>query len=223
MFNTNSGQKNLKGNNSSNPSGFKKEDGPAKSVYAQKGQAGKKFFKRGGSRPEIKDEFDQRIIDLARVTRVMAGGKRMRFRACVAIGNKAGKIGLGMAKGADVTAAVNKAVNKAKKNIIEIPIINETIPHEIYHKMGAAKILMRPSRKGRGVIAGSAARVIFELGGIKNITSKILGTNNKVNVAKCTIEALNNLKKVEKKNTEDAKEEVNVEEVKIDGESEKIS
>jgi len=94
---------------------------------------------------------------------------------------------------------VNKAVNKAKKNIIKVPIVNDTIPHEVYRKEGAAKILIKPGRKGRGVIAGGAVRVVLELAGIKNVTSKILGTNNKVNNVKCVIKALSYLKKIGKK------------------------
>ena len=147
-----------------------------------------------GGREERRDEFEQKIIDLARVTRVMAGGKRMRFRACVAIGDKKGKVAVGLAKGADVTAAVNKAVNQAKKNFISVPLVNETIPHEIYCKFGAAKVLLKPARKGRGVIAGGAVRVILGLAGINNVTSKILGTANKMNNVKCVIEALKKLK-----------------------------
>jgi small subunit ribosomal protein S5 len=129
----------------------------------------------------------------------MAGGKRMRFRACVAIGNKKGKVGVGLAKGADVTIAVTKAVAQAKKAMVDVSIVNETIPHEVYQKTGAAKILFKPARKGKGVIAGGAVRIILELAGVSNITSKILGTNNKVSIAKCTIEALSSLKKVEKR------------------------
>lgn len=146
-----------------------------------------------------KSEFDQQIIDIARVTRVMAGGKRMRFRACIALGNKKGKIAVGLAKGADVSIAVNKAVNNAKKEITVISIVNGTIPHAIYQKLGSAKVLLKPARKGSGVIAGGAVRAILQLAGIKNVTSKNLGTNNKVNVAKCTVKALENLKKVEVK------------------------
>ena len=129
----------------------------------------------------------------------------MRFRACVAIGNKKGKVAVGLDKGADVTMAVTKAVNKAKKNFIEVPIVNDTIPHSIYQKLGAAKILLKPARRGKGVIAGGAVRIVLDLTGIKNITSKILGTNNNVNVAKCTIAALNNLKKVELKEKKNLK------------------
>jgi small subunit ribosomal protein S5 len=156
----------------------------------------------------LSDDFEQRIIDIARVTRVMAGGKRMRFRACVAIGNKKGTVGIGLAKGADVTLAVTKAVNQAKKKLITIPIVNETIPHEVYHKAGAAKILFKPAKKGRGVIAGGAVRAVIELSGIKNITSKILGTNNKVNNVKCTIEALSLLKKSASKAKQDIAVEI---------------
>lgn len=172
-----------------------------KSVYAEKKKFERNRSKRSAisAKSESQEEFEQRIIDIARVTRVMAGGKRMRFRACVAIGNKSGKVAVGLSKGADVTMAVTKAVNKARKSIIDVPIVNETIPHEIYQKLGAAKVLLKPARRGKGVIAGGAVHIILGLVGIKNATTKILGTHNKVNVAKCTVEALKNLKRVEKK------------------------
>jgi len=156
-----------------------------------------KVFFRKPKRPRRDgqdDDFDQKIIDIARVTRVMAGGKRMRFRACVAIGDHKNKVGIGIAKGADVTLAVAKAVAKARKNMIQVPIRSETIPHEITMKKGAAKILFKPASSGRGVIAGGVVRNVIELSGIKNITSKILGTNNKVNNAYCAFEALGNLR-----------------------------
>jgi len=167
---------------------------------------------RGRSDGGLPEEFEQKMIDIARVTRVMAGGKRMRFRACVAIGNKKGRIAIGLAKGADVTGAVTKAVNKAKKDFIDIPIVNETIPHEIYQKLGAARILFKPAKKGRGIIAGGAVRILLELSGIKSITSKILGTGNKVNNVKCTIEALKNLKKPVKYETKPEKKYNHVQE-----------
>lgn len=152
--------------------------------------AGKKRF---ADRP--KEEFEQRILDVARVTRVMKGGKRMSFRACVVIGDKKGRVAVALGKGADVTLAVNKAVNKAKKNIVQVPLVNDTIPHSIQHKFGSAKILIKPASEGRGVIAGGVVRVILDLAGVKNVSSKILGTNNKVNNAKCTVMALDKLKK----------------------------
>lgn len=159
--------------------------------------------KRGGSFGKKREykreerEFEQSVVDIARVTRVMAGGKRMRFRACMAIGDKKGRVAFAVAKGADVPLAINKAVNKAKKSLITVPIINETIPHEVYMKKGAAKILIKPAGKGTGIIAGGAVRIVFDLAGISNISAKILGTNNKLNNVAATIEALKKLKKVE--------------------------
>lgn len=173
----------------------------AKSVYRER-MGRERGARRTGARPEKKDDFEQRILDIARVTRVMAGGKRMRFRACVAVGDKKSKVGIGVGKGADVTTAVNKAVNRAKKDMVDVPIINDTIPHEVFNKFSAAKILFKPAAKGRGVIAGSVVRIILELAGVKNITSKILGTNNKVSNAKCTIEALKSLRRVEPRKTD---------------------
>jgi small subunit ribosomal protein S5 len=165
--------------------------------------------RRGDRREEKRDEFEQRILEVARVTRVMAGGKRMNFRACVAIGDKKGNVGVGLGKGADVTMAVNKAVNRAKKTMINVPMKNETIPHEVYNKMGAAKIMIKPAKKGRGVISGGVTRVILELAGVKNITTKTLGSNNKINNARCTIEALSLLRKMD--NKPEVKAEVPVE------------
>lgn len=163
------------------------------------GGRGGRAEKRGDKRFEKKDDMEQRILDIARVTRVMKGGKRMSFRACVALGDKKGNIGIGLGKGADVTMAVNKAVNQAKKHMIFVNTINDTIPHEIRKTIGAASIMFKPAQKGRGVIAGGVVRVILELAGVKNVTSKIMGTNNKINNANCTIQALASLRKVEKK------------------------
>ncbi|MAF14328.1 MAG: 30S ribosomal protein S5 [Parcubacteria group bacterium] len=152
--------------------------------------------KRGGR--VVDREFDQVIVDIARVTRVMAGGKRMRFRACVAIGDRKGRVAQAVAKGADVTLAVNKAVAKAKKVMITVPIVNGTIPHRVDIKLGAAKLLIKPAPKGTGIIAGGAVRTVLDLAGIADVVAKILGTNNKINNVKATIEALKRLKRVEK-------------------------
>jgi small subunit ribosomal protein S5 len=170
----------------------------ARSVYGAKRKSPRKF------KEERRDEFEQRILDVARVTRVMAGGKRMRFRVCVVIGDKKGKVGVALGKGADVTMAVNKAVNKAKKELVSVSMTNGTIPHEIFQKFGAAKILFKPASEGKGVIAGGIVRVILEMAGVQNISSKILGTNNKINNAVCTIEALKNLRQFESKKTEES-------------------
>jgi len=148
-----------------------------------------------GKRFEKKDDFDSKLLDLARVTRVTKGGRRLRFRAGVVVGDKRGKVGFGLSKGADVSRAVEKATRMAKKNIIIVPIINETIPYPVSAKFGAAVVLLKPQIKGRGLVAGGTTRIICHLAGIKNISAKKLGrTSNKINNAKATIEALKKLK-----------------------------
>lgn len=144
---------------------------------------------------EKKEEFESKLLDLARVVHVRAGGKQLRFRAVIVSGNKAGKVGVGVASGLDVAQAIEKATYQSKKNLIEVPIINETIPHEVYAKFGPAKVLLKPQRKGRGLVAGGTVRIVCSLAGIKNISSKNLGrTGNKLNIARATIKALKKLK-----------------------------
>ena len=154
------------------------------------------FRRERGRKPiEKKDEFDSKLLDLARVMRMTAGGRRFRFRAAMVVGDKKGRIGFGLAKGADVAQAVEKATRLAKKEIITIPIVNETIPYPVEAKFGAAEIMLKPQRKGRGLVAGGTVRVICSLAGIKNISSKKIGrTSNKINNAKATIKALKKLK-----------------------------
>lgn len=151
---------------------------------------------RGGRHGGHEDrEFNQEILDLARVTRVTKGGKRMNFRACVIIGDKKGRVGYGVAKGADVAMAVEKAVRQAKKRVFTVPLFHETVPHRIDAKFGAAKIMLKPAPQGSGIIAGGAVRVVLEMAGVPNVVSKIFGSNNKINNAKATFEALKKLKK----------------------------
>ena len=165
-------------------------------------------FKRRSPRPKKeKPEFDQTIVDIARVTRVMAGGKRMRFRACVVIGDKKGRVGMGLAKGADVTVAVQKAVKKAERDLIKVNLVDGTIPHEVLMKDGAAKVLLKPAPVGTGIISGGSVRLVLELAGVEDVVSKILGTNNKVNNARATILALGLLKIRKKKEKNDIKKE----------------
>ncbi len=184
--------------------------------------AKKPVFKRerkrsSGGRSVGEQEFEQKIIDLARVTRVMAGGKRLRFRACVAIGDRKGRVAIGLAKGQDVTLAISKAVAKAKKNIIKISFINETIPFEVKEKFKAAKVLLKPTKKGRGIIAGGAVRVVLELAGVPNVVAKILGTNNQMTNVKATIKAL---KKFENFSPLEKSEEEKAEDKKIEAKEE---
>lgn len=150
---------------------------------------------RQSDRPRVKPEYDSQMLDLARVTKVTGGGKRMRFRAVVAVGNKKGKIGVGVAKGKDVQQAVEKATRLANRNIIIIPVVQNTIPHETYAKFGPAEVLLKPQGKGLGLVAGGVVRVICSLAGIKDISSKLLSrSRNKLNIAQATIEALKKLK-----------------------------
>lgn len=152
-----------------------------------------KRFQRDIRKP--KEEFESKLLDLARVTRVTAGGKRLRFRAVVVVGDKIRRVGVGVAKGKDVAQAIEKATRIAKKNIIEIPIFEETITHQVEAKFGPARVLLRPQRKGRGLVAGGVVRVICNLAGIKNISSKLLSrSRNKLNNARATISALKKLK-----------------------------
>lgn len=150
---------------------------------------------RRGPRFEEHKEFDQRILELARVTRVTKGGKRMRFRACVIIGDRKGRVGYGLAKGLDVAQSVNKAATQAKKRLITIPLVQETIPYAVQSKFAAAMVLVKPAPKGTGVKAGGALRVVLELAGVPNAVGKILGSKNKINNTKAAFLALSSLRK----------------------------
>jgi small subunit ribosomal protein S5 len=143
-----------------------------------------------------KDEFDSNLLDLTRVERMTGGGRRLRFRATVIVGDRKGKVGLGVAKGLDVAQAIEKATRLAKKNVVKVPIVEGTVPFEVEAKYGSARILIRPQRKGRGLVAGGTVRVICELSGIQDISSKVLSkSRNKINNAKATILAFQKLKK----------------------------
>lgn len=146
---------------------------------------------QSGNREE--KEFDQRVVEVARVTRVTAGGKRMRFRALVVIGDHKGRVGAGLAKGADVSMAISKATAQARKSLNHVPMLKETIPHEVWAKEGAAQVLIKPAPLGTGIIAGGVVRIVMELAGVGNAVSKILGSSNKVNTVRATMKALNQL------------------------------
>ena len=145
--------------------------------------------KRQFNKPQ--DEFESKLLDLTRVTRVTAGGKQLRFRAIIVVGDRKGNIGLGVSKGLDVSQAIEKATRVAKKNLMVVPINKEgTIDHEVEAKFGPSVILLKPQRKGKGLMAGGAVRTLCQLAGIQDISSKILSrTTNKLNNAKATIKA----------------------------------
>lgn len=147
-------------------------------------------FKSGRKPRREKPEFEQKLLDLARVTRVVKGGRRFSFRATMVIGDKKGRVGVGVGKGTDVSMAIAKAVNEAKKKMIEVSIQNGTIFHDVRVKKGSARVMLKPAKEGRGIVAGGAVRAVVDLAGIKDIVSKSQGTANKLNVARATIEAL---------------------------------
>ncbi len=140
--------------------------------------------------PQADKEFTEQVINIDRVARVVKGGRRFRFRALVVVGDGKGKIGIGVSKGGDVQLAVQKSVDVAKKAFVQIPLVNETIPHESDGRKAGARILIKPAKAGTGIIAGGTMRVVLETAGIKNIVAKSLGSSNKINVAYATLEAL---------------------------------
>lgn len=148
---------------------------------------------RRSRRPEVAPEekpFDERVLHIDRVARVVKGGRRFRFRALVVVGDRKQRVGIGISKGADVTAAVAKATDVAKKHMISVPIKNGTLPHDVQAKVGGANILIKPASPGTGLIAGGVVRTILEVAGVSNVLSKSLGSSNKANTAYATIEAL---------------------------------
>ena len=152
--------------------------------------------RRTSRRPEAAQEekqFDERTLHIDRVARVVKGGRRFRFRALVAVGDHKGRVGVGIAKGADVTSAVTKATEVAKKSLVTVPLYKSTLPHEVQAKDGGAKVLIKPASEGTGLIAGSVTRTLLEVAGVSNALSKSLGSSNRANSVYATIEALRQL------------------------------
>lgn len=152
--------------------------------------------KRGGGFKEVQKEFQEELLGIDRVTRVTAGGRQLRFRASVVIGNGKGTIGFGMGKAGEVVVAIEKAVRDAKKNLVTFAIIDGTIAHDLTAHYKAANIFIHPASKGTGIIAGGSSRKIFAVSGIKDIIAKQRGGNNPITNARVTLKALSGLKKV---------------------------
>ena len=158
----------------------------------QQGRGGRRDDRRNQA-PEAPKEFEEVVVNIDRVARVVKGGRRFRFKALVVVGNRKNKVGVGVAKGADVQTAIAKATDVAKKHLVTIPVANDTIPHEIEVKLSGARVLIKPAAPGTGIIAGGVVRSVVNVTGIRNLISKSLGSTNKVNIAYATVEALGNL------------------------------
>ena len=142
-----------------------------------------------------KDNFQEEVLDLRRVTRVVAGGKRFRFRATVVVGDGNGRVGIGVAKGSDVEQSVSKARSQAKKALIKVKMKDRPIPHEVEAKFSAARVLIKPAKSGKGLTAGGAVRVVLKMAGVQDATAKCLGTTtNKLTNALATVKALSELR-----------------------------
>lgn len=143
-------------------------------------------------------EFEEKVVQVRRVTKVVTGGKRMGFRVLAVVGDKKGKVGAGIGKASEVAVAIRKAVESAKKKMITFPQIGGTLPHEVVGKLGASEVLLRPAPSGRGVIAGGAVRVVLELAGVRDVVAKNIGSSNAINSAKATLRALSSLRDLER-------------------------
>ena len=183
----------------------KKEEAPAEKPAEKKPEnnrnqrggggagRGKGRGKGRGRKPREPKEFEEAILQIDRVTRVTKGGRQLRFRVSIVIGDQKGRVGFGIGKSSEVMLGVQKAIADAKRNLINVPIFEDTIPHAITAKFKASKVLLFPAPEGKGVIAGGAVRKVLELAGVKNVLSKMHGSRNKLNSAHATIIALSQL------------------------------
>lgn len=153
-------------------------------------------MERRPRRREVEKEFEERVVVINRVTKVVKGGRRFRFAALVVVGDKKGRVGFGTGKANEVPDAIKKAVEDATKNVVTIPLVNGTIPHVVTGVYGAGEVFLRPATEGTGVIAGGAIRAVLELAGVTDVLSKCIGSRTPINMVRATIEGLTSLKTV---------------------------
>jgi len=187
-------------NTTNNPPEVKKND-----FRQNNNRSENRLGHRGEYKERPKPEYDEHVLQVDRVARTVKGGKRIRFRALVIIGNRNGKVAIGVGKAAEVAIAVQKASTIAKKHILEVPIVNDTIPYPMNIHRGAVSIILKPAKPGTSVIAGGTIRVICNLAGIKNLVSKVLGSANKINNAQAMMEGLEKMAKRYKEEGGDVK------------------